>query len=195
LAVDKPALGQVRVDRDRGCRNARSDTADQVDVIRVEYYKCGGKKLNLGFFPSQFFHWRASMFRCTDEVLRLTLRDYEKFFGESMRRRLEDLIQAIRADPAQRARNREWLLEPGGPARTRIESYCWTPLDEHWQDLATDLWSLGRLHAGIGEAKEAKILFERALDIWKSHGHILAHVQANAIPTLEGELTRLSLRA
>jgi hypothetical protein len=39
---------------------------------------------------------------------------------------------------------------------------------------------------------EAKKLLERALEIWKTHGHQLPHVQTEAISALEHEITKLS---
>jgi hypothetical protein len=161
----------------------------QIDVIRVEYYNF--KPKNLGSFPSQFFSRRAWVFKSTDEVLQLTLGDYKRHFGKPKMRRLAGLFRAVRSDQAQRMRNREWLLEPGAQARTRIESNYWDPIWD-WQLLATDLWFLGRLHAGIGEVDEGKTLLERALNIWKVSGTELQDIQVVAIPSLEQEIAVLT---
>jgi hypothetical protein len=165
-------------------------TAAQVNGIRVDYHECTGENLDLGFFRSQFFTWRESMFRVKEEALQSILNDYQKTFGKPSRELHANLVGAIKRDPTQKERNRAWLLEPGAQARARIESDYWNPL-EHWQHLATDLWELGRLHAAIGETQQAKALLERALKIWKARGIALPHVQAAAIPALEKELAHL----
>jgi hypothetical protein len=53
-----------------------------VNVIRIDYYECGGENFDLGFLPSQFFTWRESMFRVKEEVLQFILDDYEKASGK-----------------------------------------------------------------------------------------------------------------
>ena len=74
----------------------------------------------------------------------------------------------------------------------RIETDFWDPVTQ-WQFLATDLWSLGRLHAALGERAEAQAFLERALDIWRTYGHNLPHVQADALDSLNAEIARLAL--
>jgi hypothetical protein len=166
-------------------------TAASVSTIRADYYQ-HRQRASLEFFPYQFFTWRAWVFESSEETLEFFMGVYGREFGLARRRRLSELIEKIRRDPEQKARNRTWLLEPGRRQRTRIESNHWDPVI-HWQFLATDLWALGRLHARIGEGVEAKALLERALDIWKTHGHQLPHVQARALIELEQEITQLSL--
>lgn len=165
--------------------------AAEVDVLRVAYYECLPAPLSWNLFFPQFLHWRAWVFQSGQELLNRMLEDYGRRFGRVHRRSLAKWIERLQSDRVQRARNRSWLLEPGQEERTRIESNHWDPETE-WQMLATDLWSLGRLHARIGEHGEAKALLDRALDIWKAHGHELAHVQVQAIPALEAEIAQLT---
>jgi len=101
---------------------------------------------------------------------------------------LKNGLEAL-VHPEQRDRNREWLLSGGAPARARIKPGYYAETD--WQFLATDFWTLGLLHASIGETSEARSLLEQALGIWKTQGSRLAHVQAEAIPQLEKLLADL----
>ena len=142
-------------------------------------------------FFSQFLSWRAWVLKSSEEDLQFFLGKYGKQFGLHRRQRLAKLIEDLRRDRVQIARNREWLLLPGAPERRRIESNHWNP-ETDWQFLATDLWVLGRLHAEIGEPAEAMLLLERALIIWRTHGHKLPHVQLEAIPQLEALISRLA---
>jgi len=165
-------------------------TVGSVSRIRVDYYQrrpgCG----DVDFFFSQFLNWRAWVFESSKERLAFIRRSYGMELGQAHRRKLSKLIQAIRRDPEQRARNRSWLLEPGEPQRSRIESHHWDPSID-WQFLATDLWTLGRLHAEIHELAKARALLERALNLWKTPGHHVAHRQVEALPALEFEIARL----
>jgi len=167
-------------------------TVASVNVIRADYYQ-HRKRASLDFFPYHFFIWREWVFESSEETLEFFLGIYGREFGQVRRRRLSEVIEKMRRDPEQKARNRTWLLEPGRPKRTRIESNHWDP-ERDWRFLATDLWMLGRLHARIGERAEAKALLKRALDIWKASGHQLPHVQAEAIPALKREISYLSRR-
>jgi hypothetical protein len=164
-------------------------TSEEVNRIRVAYYPCRYDKPSWNLFVSQFLDWRKWVFEADEETLVFAMQLYGKEFGETRRRRLTKLIETIKRDSAQQTRNRECLLEAGQAARDRIESNYWEP--SQWQFRATDLWSLGRLHAGIGERMQARYLFERALVIWKTYGHELAHVQIDAIRDLEAEIARL----
>jgi hypothetical protein len=162
----------------------------EVAVIRVAYYERPPGALRCQAFHSQFIDWRAWVFRSDEDTLRFFLGEYKRGFGSNRHQRLARLIQNLRDDRGQRDRNRSWLLEPGEPAKTRIESNYWNP-EKDWQYLATDVWNLGRLHAGIGEVAEAETLLERALSIWKTHGYKLTHQQADAIAALQEELARM----
>jgi hypothetical protein len=167
-----------------------SATPTSVNRIRVDYYQHRTVR-DPGVFLSQFLSWRAWVLESSEETLQFVLSLYGEHFGRRRRERLAKLIGDLRRDAVQMARNREWLLSPGKPARTRIESNCWNP-ESDWQFLATDLWVLGRLHAKIGEPAEARSLLERALSIWRRHGHRLVHVQLEAIPQLEELISRLA---
>jgi hypothetical protein len=162
----------------------------EVAVIRVAYYERPPGTLRCQAFHSQFIDWRAWVLRSDEETLRFFLDEYQRGFGLHRHQRLANLIWNLRDDRGQRDRNRSWLLEPGEPAKTRIESNYWDP-ERDWQYLATDVWTLGRLHVGIGEITEAKTNLERALSIWKTHGHKLNHQQADAIAALQAELARI----
>ena len=164
--------------------------AAEVDVLRVAYYECRPGRLSWNLFFPQFLHWRAWVFQSGQGVLDRMLEDYGRRFGALRRQSLAELIERLRSDRVQRARNRCWLLEPGQEERMRIESNHWDAETE-WEMLATDLWSLGRLHARIGDLGEAKALLARALELWKTHGHEVAHVQEQAIPALEAEIAQL----
>ena len=166
-------------------------TAVWVNVIRVDYYQRRPERAVRNMFFSQFISWREWVFESSEERLEFILRFYGRKFGQIRRRRLSELMEKIRRDPEQKARNRRWLLEPGEAPRARIESNYRDPARD-WQFLATDLWTLGRLHDRIGEVVEAETLLQRALEIWKTRGHLLPHVQTEAIPALERELTKLS---
>jgi hypothetical protein len=168
-------------------------SAAAVEVMRVAYYECASGRHQWRSFFDQFLFWRKWVLKSNQETLRSVLNDYGREFGQSRRQRLAGLFDRIRRDPVQGVRNREWRVEPGRSQRARIEFNYWNP-ESDWQHLATDLWFLGRLHAEIGETGEAKALLERALHVWKTHGHKLAHVQAEAIPHLDAEIARLSLQ-
>lgn len=164
-------------------------TAQWINVIRADYYqrRQDGAAARDSFF-FQFLHWRAWVFELGDEEVESTLHDYGRQFGLARRRSLAQLFARLREDPVQQRRNRSWILEPGERQRNRIESKFWDP-NKDWQLLATDLWVLGRLHFEIGEAMEASTLLDQALDIWKTHGHRLPHLQTTSIPALEWELS------
>jgi hypothetical protein len=165
-------------------------SAAEVAVIRVAYYERPPGALRSQAFHLQFIDWRAWVFRSNEETLRFFLDEYKRGFGNHRHQRLAKLIQNLRDDRRQRDRNRIWLLEPGQLARTRIESNYWDP-ERDWQFLATDVWSLGQLHAGIGDVAQAKMMLERALSIWTTHGYKLPHQQADAMAALQEELARL----
>jgi len=133
-------------------------TPTAANRIRVDYYQDRTVR-DTGVFLSQFLGWRAWVLESSEETLRFILSMYGEHFGGRRRERLAKLIGYLRRDAVQVARNREWLLSPGTPARTRIESNNWDP-ESDWQFLATDLWVLGRLHANIGETAEARSLLE-----------------------------------
>ncbi|MBZ5636950.1 MAG: tetratricopeptide repeat-containing protein [Acidobacteriia bacterium] len=166
-------------------------TAACVSRIRVDYYQRRPERAVRDIFFSQFLSWREWVFESSEERLEFILRSYGQEFGQNRLRRLSELMEKIRRDPEQKARNRRRLLEPGELQRARIDSNYFDPGID-WQFLATDLWTLGRLYARIGEMVEAETLLERALEIWKTHGHHLPHVQTEAIPALEHEITKLS---
>jgi hypothetical protein len=166
-------------------------TASWVSRIRVDYYQRRPERAVRNMFFSQFISWREWVVESSEETLEFILGFYGREFGQNRRRRLTALIEKIRQDPEQKARNRRWLLEPCEAQRARIDSNYWDPGID-CQSLATDLWTLGRLHARIGEVVEAEALLKRALEIWKTHGHQLPHVRTEAIPALEYEITKLS---
>jgi hypothetical protein len=164
-----------------------------VNKIRVDYYEHKAVR-DPRVFLSQFLSWRAWVLESSEEALRFALSRYGEHFGRPRRERLAKLMEDLRRDRVQVARNREWLLSPGMPARTRIESNHWNP-ESDWQFLATDLWVLGQLHAKIGETAEARSLLEGALAIWRRHGNKLVHLQLEAIPQLEELISRLASKA
>lgn len=168
-------------------------TASEVAVIRTGYYEASGRELGWSQFFNQFLEWREWIFAADERTLRLVLNDHQKQFGELQSQNLARLMGDIREDRKQRALNRLWRLEPGEEQRRRIHSGGWNP-ESDWQFLAIDLWSLGRLHASIGDTDEAKSLLGRALSLWKTHGHRLPHAQAEAIADLRGEIAQMSLR-
>ena len=170
---------------------AGKTTAAEVTVLRVGYYECRPGLLSWNLFRTQFLHWRAWVFASDEALLKRTLDDYGRRFDQRRVQSLADLTNRLRRDPVQRTRNRCFLLEPGEAARTRLESNHWDP-ESDWQMLATDVWTLARLHASIGEGDEARALLNRALTIWKTHGHELADVQAEAISALDREIGRLT---
>jgi hypothetical protein len=162
-------------------------TAAQVEVVRVAYHESRFGRHQLNSFFAQFLFWRDWVLKSNQETLGSTLDDYGRMFGQLRRRRLASLFDRIRRDPVQAARNREWHLEPGQSHKARIESNCWD-LEADWQLLATDLWVLGRLHAGVGDFAEARALLERALGLWKTYGSVLPDVQMEAITALQREI-------
>jgi hypothetical protein len=166
-------------------------TTAEVNAIRVAYYQRPPGQQSRHPFFFQFLDWRKWVFESDEETIQFVLDDYERQFTEPSRQCLAELMDDLRGDPEQRTRNRSWCLAPGEDPRTRIESGHWNS-ESDWQFLAIDLWVLGRLHAGIGEIAEAKFLLGCALDVWRTHGHKLAHQQAAAIPALEAEIARLS---
>jgi hypothetical protein len=183
LSVDKAAAEVAEV--------LGESRAEQVNVIRVGYYEWKRRHAVTGEeFLYQFLHWRAWVFESDEETIQVCLKAYPRHLGQPARDSLAELISRLRNDPQQRLRNRAWLLEPGQPARNRIDSNYWNP-DKAWQQLATDLWMLGRRHAGIGDEGEARILLSRALDVWQTHGHKLVWLQEQAIPILQAEIDNL----
>lgn len=184
LSVDKAAAEVAAL---LGQRNA-----GQVNVIRVAYYEC--RRLHAPSWDAlfyQFLHWRAWVFESDEETFQIVLQTYPLHLGSLAQRSLATWIARLRNDPQQMLRNRSWMLEPGEPARSRIESNYWNP-ENNWQQFATDLWTLGRLHAGIGESDEARILLGRALEVWQTRGHKLAEVQKEAIRMLEAEIAQFT---
>ena len=186
LSVEKAA---AKVATELGRR-----TAAEVAVIRVAYYECRVSPHRLNSFVGQFLLWRDWVLGSDAETLQFLLKLYGKEFGKSARERLARLFDGIRSDAAQLARNRAWHLEAGQPQRDRIDSKHWDPESE-WQQLATDLWLLARVHAGVGDIPEAKQLMERALGIWGTDGAVLPDIQAEAIAGLKEEIGRLAASA
>ena len=78
-------------------------------------------------------------------------------------------------------------------ARHRVESNRWDP-ERDWQMLATDCWQVGRLVVQFGELEDARVFLERALSIWQTHGHQLAHIQTRAIAGLREQLADIRRR-
>ena len=165
-------------------------TAAKVQVLRVGYYECRPDTVSWDFFVGQFLHLREWALQLDEEALEHLLELYQRSFGKPRRRALAACIQRLRNDPVQRARHHSWIVERAQLGRARIESNHWDP-ERDWQWLATDYWETGRLQARIGETGEARSLLERALEIWKAHGHKLPHVQLRAIPGLEDEIAQL----
>jgi hypothetical protein len=161
----------------------------EVETVRTGLYetKVGHE---FGQFVSQFLSWRNWVITSDKMTLKLCLADYRKEYGEPRGERLRNLISKLRNKSDQRLRNNEWRLEPGVPAQNRIDRNHWS-MPSEWMYLATDLWSLGRLHAKVGEKAQAKALLARALELWLTYGHELAHRQEDALPLLKLELAKL----
>lgn len=166
-------------------------TAAEVDVIRVAYYECANGRHELDRFFDQFLFWRDWVLNSNEDTLGGALDDYGNKLGQPRRQRLDSLLKSIRCDPRQALRNREWHLERGQSEKARIESNHWDPVSD-WYWLATDLWVLGRLHAGVGDVAVPTALLERALHLWKTCGTLLLEEQAEAINTLQREIALLA---
>ena len=169
-------------------------TASEVEVIRVAYYECKLRRDQLNSFFRNFLHWRKWLLASDEETLRITLDHYGRGFGQDLRARLAALFDDVRSDPRQITRNRDWHLETGQGQRTRIDSNHWDQQTE-WQKLATDLWILGRVHAGVNDFDEATDLMKRALELWSTYGGVLPGVQVQAIADLKVEIGRLKASA
>jgi len=169
-------------------------TASEVAVIRVAYYECQLGRYQLNSFFQNFLHWRKWLLASGEETLRIILVHYGREFGQVRRVRLASLFDGVQSDPRQTARNRDWHLEAGQEQRARIDSDHWDQQTE-WQQLATDLWTLGRIHAGLNDVDEARDLMERALGLWSTSGAVLPHVQLQAIADLKDEIGRLPASA
>lgn len=173
-----------------------ANTADDVEMIRIKYYEDRNKSNEYEAFFSKFLFWRKWAIESDTRTIQFVLELYETDYDADRRQLLADLIGRLRSDPTQHARNRAWQLEAGQPQLDRIASGIWK---DQWQPLATDYWTLGRLHARIGDASEAKNLLGQALKIWREQGEALreqgeAHhdEQSWAISLLEGEISELS---
>jgi hypothetical protein len=169
-------------------------TASEVAVIRVAYYECQLGRYQLNSFFQNFLHWRKWLLASDEETLRIILEHYGRAFGQGRRARLGSLLDDVRSDPRQIGRNRDWHLEAGQEQMTRIDSNHWDQQTE-WQQLARDLWILGRIHAGLNDVYEARDLMERALGLWSTYGAVLPHVQLQAIADLKDEIGRLPASA
>jgi hypothetical protein len=165
-------------------------TAHEVAVIRVAYYECRLGRYQLYSFFEKFLHWRKWVLSSDAETIRRTLDHYGREFGQVRRARLAALFAEVRSDAIQVSRNRDLHLEAGQEQRFRIESNHWDRATE-WQQLATDLWVLGRIHARVDDVDEAKALLERALGLWSICGAALPDVQVKAIADLHDEIGRL----
>jgi hypothetical protein len=165
MSVDKAAAEVARV-------QGRS-RAGEVAVIRVAYYECRLGRYQLNSFFQTFLHWRKWLLSSDEETLRVILDHYGREFGQDWLSRMANLFDQVRSDLMQVRRNREWHLEDGQEQRVRIESGHWDQRTE-WQLLATDLWILGRIHAGVNDFDEARGLMERALGLWSIYGAVLA---------------------
>ena len=186
MPVEKAAVEVARV-------QGRS-TAREVAVIRVAYYECRLGRYQLNSFFQNFLHWRKWLLASDEETLRVILNHYGKEFREVWRSRMARLFDEVRSDPIQARRNRELQLEAGQEQRYRIESKQWDEQTE-WQQLATDLWILGQIHAGVSDFDEARRLLERALGLWSIYGAVLPHVQVQAIADLKEEIRGLPANA
>ena len=109
-------------------------------------------------------------------------------------RALGSLFRRRAVRSRQIGRNRDWHLEAGQEQRGRIESNHWDQRTE-WQPLATDLWILGRVHAGVNDFDEARGLMKRALELWSTYGGVLPDVQVQAIADLKDEKGRFKSSA
>lgn len=167
-------------------------TASEVAVIRVAYYECQLGRYQLNSFFQNFLHWRKWLLASDEETLRIILEHYGRAFGQGRRARLGSLLDDVRSDPGQIGRNRDWHLEAGQEQRGRIESNHWDQRTE-WQPLATDLWILGRVHAGVNDFDEARGLMKLALELWSTYGGVLPDVQVQAIADLKDEIGRLKV--
>jgi len=100
--------------------------AKQVNVIRVAYYEYRRlHALSWDAFYEQFLHWRAWVFESEEETFQVALGTCPPHLRGLAQCSLAEWIARLKADPQQILRNRNWLLEPGEPARSRIESNYW----------------------------------------------------------------------
>jgi hypothetical protein len=190
------SVGQMSVEKAAAevARVLGRSTASEVAVIRVAYYECQVGRYQLNSFFQNFLQWRKWLLASDEETLRVILDLYGKEFREDWRSRMATLFDDVRSDSMQVRRNRDWQLEAGQEQRVRIESGHWDQRTE-WQLLATDLWILGRIHAGVNDFDEARGLMERALGLWSIYGAVLPDVQVQAIADLKDEIGRLPASA
>jgi hypothetical protein len=186
MSVEKAAAEVARV--------LERSMASEVAVIRVAYYECRLGRYQLNPFFQNFLEWRKWLLASDEETVRVILDLYGRKFGQDRLLRMATLFDAVRSDGMQATRNRDWHLEAGQEQRIRIESNHWDHQTE-WQQLATDLWILGRIHAGVKDFDEARGLMERALSLWSIYGTVLPHVQSQAIVDLKDEIGGLPASA
>jgi hypothetical protein len=167
-----------------------TSTAKDVDSIRTSYYDQGVDEAAWNVFWGSFLSWREWVLESSEGRLEFFLNQYEKERGKARRESLEKLFEDLRRDEVQAARNRSWALERCQDAQARIESNRWDP-NSDWQSLATDHWTVGRICAAVGQRTEATNHLSRALEIWKTHGHELPHIQVRAVSELEAAIARL----
>lgn len=177
------AAAQVAYDLDES-------TASRVDSIRTGYYEQGVNQADWNVFWGSFLSWREWVLESPQARLDFFLNQYENEQGEARRKALQKLFEDLRRDEVQAVRNRNWALERCQSALGRIESNRWDPNTE-WKSLATEHWEVGRFRAAFGQTEQAINHLSQALEIWKTHGHELPHLQMRAVPQLEQAIARI----
>jgi len=162
-------------------------TEGDVSVIRAGYYDCAVQPNERNFFFGQFLSWRQWVLESTQRTLQFFLEEYGRRFPEHWQTQLAKLFDAVREDPAQTQRHREWRLWVGSHIEERLMTKRWDP-ESQWVNLATDYSTLAEVRKTFGDANEARQLFEQALEIWKARGEEVPHRQALAIPLLERQI-------
>jgi hypothetical protein len=136
-------------------------TSAEVNALRLAYYESGTRSKTWNVFFGLFLFWRAWVLESSKRTIQSALVQYGEQFGGVQRQRLEDLIERLRDDLAQKARHNEWLIERGEAARTRIESTRWET-ETDWQ-AAAPLTELARFYHSHERYAEALALYRKAL--------------------------------
>ena len=141
--------------------------ASRIDSVRTSFHDGPAVDDGYGGFYRDFLHWREWVLNSPAATLRVALQHYGKAYGRHRQQRLTKLVRELRQDTDQAKLHRSWMLTAAEDSLERIRSVHKLPTG--WFLYASDLWHAGNVYAAA-QHPDARGYFERALEIWETHG-------------------------